>query len=209
MWRICRVKDMRTGGWEFLQFWFRSSKCHLKCLKFCCSQVCSCCAMRSLYFTWHNVCSVCRRSDHSFLWFCAWWNCFVTFMLCVRRVVCPGCCLEVGWSLLYWIFRCHYCRLAVNLHLFPLSDASALQALREPSSELLQANRDERWAKPEKLLERALVLEFSLVSRLYQLNQLPKILHLKTLQKNRRINRSSKCTKALKYLRKRKPLTFL
>ncbi|XP_016096402.1 protein spire homolog 1 isoform X1 [Sinocyclocheilus grahami] len=44
-------------------------------------------------------------------------------------------------------------------------DASALQALRQPSSELLQANRDERWrAKPEKLLERALVLEFSLDS---------------------------------------------
>lgn len=41
--------------------------CNLKCLKVCCSQVCSCCAMRSLYFTWHNVCSVCRRSDHSFL----------------------------------------------------------------------------------------------------------------------------------------------
>uniref|UniRef100_A0A671M7Y4 Protein spire homolog 1-like n=1 Tax=Sinocyclocheilus anshuiensis TaxID=1608454 RepID=A0A671M7Y4_9TELE len=34
-------------------------------------RVCSCCAMRSLYFTWHNVCSVCRR------------------------VVCPGCCLEM------------------------------------------------------------------------------------------------------------------
>lgn len=145
--------------------------CHLKCLKVCCSQVCSCCAMRSLYFTWHNVCSVCRRSDHSLLWFCAWWNCFVTFILCVRRVVCPGCCLEVGGSLLCWIFRCHKCRLAVNLHVFPLSDASALKALREPSSELLQANRDERWAKPEELLERALDLEFSLVSRWYQLNQ--------------------------------------
>ncbi|XP_052449706.1 protein spire homolog 2 isoform X1 [Carassius gibelio] len=34
-------------------------------------RVCSCCATRSLYFTWHNVCSVCRR------------------------VVCPGCCLEM------------------------------------------------------------------------------------------------------------------
>lgn len=105
MWRICRVRDMRTGGWEFLQSWFRSSKCHLKCLKVCCSQVCSCCAMRSLYFTWHNVCSVCRRSDHSFLWFRAWLN-SRDILCCLCRVVCPGCCLEVGWSLLYWIFRC-------------------------------------------------------------------------------------------------------
>lgn len=79
--------------------------------------------------------------------------------------------------------------------MFPGSDASALQALREPPSELLQADRDERWrAKPEKLLERALVLEFSLVSGAYQLNQLHKILHLNN-NKHRRINRSNKYTK--------------
>ncbi|KAK9953828.1 hypothetical protein ABG768_015950 [Culter alburnus] len=34
-------------------------------------RVCSCCALRSLYFTWHNICSLCRR------------------------VVCPGCCIEM------------------------------------------------------------------------------------------------------------------
>ncbi|XP_016387012.1 protein spire homolog 1 isoform X1 [Sinocyclocheilus rhinocerous] len=43
----------------------------LSCERYGDWRVCSCCAMRSLYFTWHNVCSVCRR------------------------VVCPGCCLEM------------------------------------------------------------------------------------------------------------------
>ncbi|KAG7323803.1 hypothetical protein KOW79_013505 [Hemibagrus wyckioides] len=34
-------------------------------------RICSCCAKRSLYFTWHNFCSLCKR------------------------VVCPGCCVEL------------------------------------------------------------------------------------------------------------------
>ncbi|XP_043081298.1 protein spire homolog 2 [Puntigrus tetrazona] len=43
----------------------------LSCERYRDWRVCSCCAVRSVYFTWHNVCSVCRR------------------------VVCPGCCLEM------------------------------------------------------------------------------------------------------------------